>query len=506
MHPIAMARRFLAAARKQRWRGLALAWAVCLAGWVGVFTVPNQFASSTRIYADADAILGLLLRGIAIDSSPAGQVETLQRTLLSRPNLEKLISRTELESQVFDRASHEALLARLAREIRITTQTRNLFTIDFRDPNPRLAQDVVQNTLNLFMEAATITDRQQMENARSFVAQQIASHEVQLRQAERRRAEFQTRYIEILPSEALGGSSRLEAARMRLAQVRGELVDTRRRRELTQAQIDSTPALVGAAAAAAGGGGGGRLAEAERVLGELRLRFTDEHPDVVAARGVVASVRAGGGGGAARANIIPTAREPARQNPILEQLRLRLIDADAEIASLERQEGEGQANVQRLDAIARSAPEVQAQSLNIDRDYAVLRRNFDELLTRRESLQLAGAARTTSDRVRLEVVDPPSLGVEPVSPNRPLLAAIVLAMGIGAGAGLIVLLVQLDRGIYTVQDLRRIGPPVLGAISAGPRSGGVASTFLFTSGFALLILGYGVLMSGAPGLVRRALT
>ncbi len=503
MHPIAMARRFLAAARKQRWRGLGLAWAVCLAGWVGVFTVPNQFASSTRIYADADAILGLLLRGIAIDSSPAGQVETLQRTLLSRPNLEKLISRTELESQVHDRASHEALLARLAREIRITTQTRNLFTIDFRDPNPRLAQDVVQTTLNLFMEAATITDRQQMENARSFVAQQIASHEVQLRQAERRRAEFQTRYIEILPSEALGGSSRLEAARMRLAQVRGELVDTRRRRELTQAQIDSTPALAGAAAA--GGGGSGRLAEAERVLGELRLRFTDEHPDVVAARGVAASVRAGGGGGA-RGATTATAREPARQNPILEPLRLRLIDADAQIGSLERQEGEGEANVQRLDAIARSAPEVQAQSLNIDRDYAVLRRNFEELLARRESLQLAGAARSTSDRVRLEVVDPPSLGVEPVSPNRPLLAAIVLAMGIGAGAGLIVLLVQLDRGIYTVQDLRRIGPPVLGAISAGPRSGGVASTFLFTSGFALLILGYGVLMSGAPGLVRRALT
>jgi len=290
---------------------------------------------------------------------------------------------------------------------------------------------------------------------------------------------------------------------MRLAQVRGELVDTRRRRELTQAQIDSTPGLTGVAAA--GGGGSGRLAEAERVLGELRLRFTDEHPDVVAARGVAASVRPGGGGGA-RGVTTATAREPARQNPILEPLRLRLIDADAQIASLERQEGEGEANVQRLDAIARSEPELQAQSLNIDRDYAVLRRNFDELLARRESLQLAGAARSTSDRVRLEVVDPPSLGVEPVSPNRPLLAAIVLAMGIGAGAGLIVLLVQLDRGIYTLQDLRRIGPPVLGAISAGPRSGSAASSFLFTSGFALLILGYGVLMSGAPGLVRRALT
>lgn len=498
MHPIALARRSLAAGARHRWRALGLAWLICLAGWAVIAQIPNQYTSTTRVYADADAVLGLLLRGIAIDSSPAGQVEILQRTLLSRPNLEKIINRTALEARVHDDLSREKLMTELARDIRITTQTRNLFTIEFRDPSPNLAQDVVQTALNLFLEAATLTDRQQIESARVFVAQQIASYEVQLRQAERRRAEFQARYIDVLPSDALGGVTRLEAARTRLAQVQGELQDQRRRLELTRQQIEALPA---AAPVAVGGGGNPRLAEAERQLSELRLRYTDAHPDVVAARGVIAALRSSGGGGAvARAHGVAAPREA--RGPAQEQMRLRLVDVEAQISSLERQEREGRAEVQRLDAIARSEPEVQAQFLNLDRDYTVLRRNYEELLARRESLQLGGAARSSSDRVRLEVVDPPTLPAQPGSPNRPLLAAGVLVVGLGAGAALAFLLVQFDRTFYTVQDLRRIGPAVLGAISAPPRRGRMLGRLGFAGGLAMLLLAFGVVLVGPLHLAR----
>ncbi|NKC30561.1 XrtA system polysaccharide chain length determinant [Falsiroseomonas selenitidurans] len=489
-------RRVLAAGARHRWRALALAWVVCLGGWAGVTLIPNQYASTTRIYADADAILGMLLRGIAIDSSPAGQVETLQRTLLSRPNLEKIVARTPLEQRVHDPASREAMLDRLAREIRIRTQTRNLFTIEFQDRDPRIAHAVVQTALNLFMEAAAVTDRQQMDSARSFVSQQIASYEVQLRQAERRRAEFRTRYIDILPNDQLGGASRLEAARLRLAQVQGELQDARRRRELTRAQIGTAAE---APAPIVTGGGNPQLAAAQRTLSDLRLRFTDAHPDVRAALGAVAAARASGGSG-------PTTRAAApAANQALEMMRLRLVDAESEIASLERQEREGTAEVERLEEIARSAPQVQAQFQNLDRDYTVLRRNYEELLARRESLQLAGAARDSSDRVRLEVVDPPTSPTQPVSPNRLLLSAGVLVLGLGAGVGLVLLMMQFDRRFYSVQDLRGIGLPVLGAISAPPRRPRVLAGIGFASGLALLFVAFGAVLADAPRLIARML-
>jgi polysaccharide chain length determinant protein (PEP-CTERM system associated) len=492
----ALLRRTLAAGSRHRWKALALAWVVCLAGWAGVSTIPNQYASTTRIYADADAILGLLLRGIAIDSSPAGQVETLQRTLLSRPNLEKIVNRTGLEARARDVATREQLLTSLAKDIQIRTQTRNLFTIEYRDQNPQLAHDVVQTALTLFLEAATVTDRQQMDNAREFVNQQIGSYEVQLRQAERRRAEFQTQYIDILPNAALGGSSRLEAARARVQQVQGQLEDARRRRELTQQQLETAAAQPAPAAA---GGGNQRLQDAQRVLADLQLRFTDAHPDVRAAQSLVAAARAGGGGGGGGVRAAP------RENQALELMRLRLVDADAEIASLERQEREGLEQVTRLDDIARSAPQVQAQFLNLDRDYTVLRRNYEELLSRRESLQIAGAARDNSERVRLEVVDPPTVPTQPVAPNRLLFYAGVLVVGLGAGVGLVLLLMQFDRSFYTVADLRRIGLPVLGAITAPRRRMAALSGLGFAGGVAMLFLAFGAVLAGAPRLIARML-
>ena len=505
MSALGLVRRHAAASAKHRWTALLVAWLVCGAGWFAVQMLPSQYESNARVYADADAILSLLLRGIAIDSTPAGQVEVLQRTLLSRPNLEKIVARTDLHERVESADERDALLQQLARDIRITTQTRNLFTLDYRDRNPRIARDVVQSALNLFIEAATANDRQQMDSARGFVAQQIASYEVQLRQAEARRAEFEARYMDILPSDALGGISRLEAARARLLQVQGELQDARMRSEITQQQIDATPALP-PLEVASGGGGTSRLAEAERALRELRLRLTDQHPDVIAARGIVSELRATGGGGGGGAGARPASRAAAgtpRPNLLLEQLRVRLVDVTAQIASFERQERFGRAEVERLDAIARSEPEVQAQALNLNRDYTVLRRNYEELLGRREAIQIAGAARNSSDRVRLEVVDPPSLPVRPIAPNRLLLFSAVLVAGLAAGLGSAFALSRLDHSFYTLQDLRALGLPVLGGVS-GPRpQGGRLGGAAFVGCLALLFAGYAVVLTGLPGQVVR---
>ncbi|WP_431282810.1 XrtA system polysaccharide chain length determinant [Humitalea sp. 24SJ18S-53] len=495
----ALVRRYGSAGWRQRWKALLAAWVVCVIGWIGIQLIPNKYESSARIYADADAILATLLRGIAVESSPAGQVEVLQRTLLSRPNLEKVIDRTDLEQRVSTPAERDLLVTRLTRDIRITPQTRNLFTIDYRDTHPRVARDVVQTMLTLFMEAAVATDRQQMASARTFIGQQIATYEVQLRQAERRRAEFQARYVDLLPSDALGGNSRLEQARTRLAQVQGELQDARMRRDLTQQQIDVASAQP---APEVGGGGGGdpRLADAERALRDLRLRYTDQHPEVVAARAAIARMRTSGPGPAPRAASAPRA---ARQNPELEQLRVRLVDVLAQISSLERQDRDARAEITRLDAVARSEPEVQAQFLNLDRDYTVLRRNYEELLARRESIQIAGAARTNSDRVKLEVIDPATIPSAPVAPNRPLLAAGVLVAGIGAGFAVALLLVRLDRTFYSVHDLRALGLPVLGAVSAPKSPPRVAQGFGFAGGVAMLFVGFGAVLAGVPGMLLR---
>jgi polysaccharide chain length determinant protein (PEP-CTERM system associated) len=487
-------RRYAAQGWRHRWKALALAWVVCLVGWAAVLSMPDRFQSSARVHADVDAVLGQTLRGIAIDSQTAAQVDLLQRTLLSRPNLERVIARTDLDLRVTDQASREALVSQLSRDIRIQPQTRTLFTLTYSDTDPRLAREVVNTVLNLFIESATATDRQQMENARAFVAQQIAAYETQLRETERRRAEFRARYLDILPSDTYGGISRLENARERRQALAGQIEDAEARRTLIRQQLEATPATL--AGETFGGGGDGRLAEAERLLRELRLRFTEQHPDVVAQRNIVAELRTRGGGGGSAPRT-----GAARPNPLHEQMRVRLVDADGELASFQRQMRDLNAEVQRLEAIARNAPQVQAEFLNIDRDYAVLSRQYEELLGRRESLQVAGQARTAADRVRLEIVDPPTVPVTPSGPNRLLFSTAVLVAGLGAGGALAVLLVLLDRSFATVHDLRRLGLPVLGSITSLRRPAPVVvPALVFATGVVLLLGAYGAVLVGGPEL------
>jgi polysaccharide chain length determinant protein (PEP-CTERM system associated) len=491
MIPVTEAKRYTKAGWHHRWKALAIAWLICLPGWAGVQMLPSQYQSSARLLADADAVLGALLRGIAIDSVPTAQVDILQRTLLSRPNLERVIARTDLDMRVDSIEARERILQDLARKIRITVQARSLFTINYTDADPQVARGVVQALLDLFIEKATATDRQQMESAQTFVSQQIAEYETQLRQAEQRRAEFRSRYLDLLPDGPTGVTG-LEQARSRLQRLRGELEDARQRHNLMRQQLEATPATLSAAEA----GGDGRLADAERTLRELRLRFTDQHPAVIEQRNIVAELRTSTGRATPRTGSIP--------NPLYEQLRLRAVEAEMQFGSLERQIRDEQATIERLEALARGAPQLQAEFINLDRDYNVVRQNYEELLARREALQIAGAARTGADRVRLEVVDPPLAPTSPSGPNRLLLSLGVLAVGLGAGLGLAVLLVVADRSFYTVQDLRKIGLPVLGAVSlVRPPTRHTFGTVTFVGCLGLLLAAFGAIVAAGPALVAH---
>lgn len=480
----AIAKRHAVAGWRHRWKALALSWLVCVLGWTAVQLLPNQYVAHARIYADPDALLGAVLRGIAIDPTPVGQVEILQRTLLSRPNIARIIANTGLAQHATTPAAQEALIQQLSRDIRLMPSTRNLFAIEYRAQNPQTARDVVQAVLTLFVDAATSTDRRQMENARNFIASQIATYEHQLREAERRRAEFQAQYNDLLAVD--GNIPRLDAIRGRMQQLRGELEDAVTRRDLLRRQAAEAPTP-------AQRSGNGQAAEAQRRLRELRLRYTEEHPDVIAARNLAAALRS-----APR----PADTGSVAARPQQDELAARLVDADALVASLERQMRDAEAELERLSEMARNAPGVQAEFISLDRDYTVMRRNYEELLARRESIQIGEAARTNTERAKVEIIDPPALPTVPVAPNRRLLAGGVLLAGLAAGLGLAVLLVQLDGSIYTLGELKRIGLPVLGVISDAEPPRRAADTAAFAGAIALLLLTYGGVVTGGRIVAR----
>lgn len=494
--------RYLKATWQRRWIALGVAWLVCLIGWLGISLIPNQYESSARLYVDSDAVLTPLLKGVAAESSATGQLDILQRTLLSRPNLQKLISKTDLDLTLSSPEDRERLITKLATDIKIKPQTKTLFTIEYRNPNPKLAYDVVQTLLNIFIENATGTNRADMENARRFIDRQIAAYDVQLTAAERRRAEFRSRYLSILPQDnGQGGGygiTRLDQVRGQVIALSGQLQDALIKRDGLQQELAKTPPTVSSEAGDGGPGGtGSRLAQAEEQLRTLRLQYTDDFPDVIATRNLIASLKSSppaGAGGKSRAG----GRGHATSNAVYEQLKLKLVDAEASVGSLKRQLGDATKERDSIEELAKQAPGVQAEYMALDRDYGVLKHDHDELLTRREAAQIAQAAETQADKVKLNIVDPPQVPRLPVTPNRLILIPAVLLVGLGAGVGISFLLSQFDRSFHTLEDLRDLGLPVLGGISflgaaISPRR--VMSTIGFCAGLLVLVAVFGGLLA-----------
>jgi polysaccharide chain length determinant protein (PEP-CTERM system associated) len=466
----------LRAAWRRRWMGVIVAWLVCGVGWVVVYTIPNQFESSARMFVDADAVLTPLLRGLAADSAPTTQLEILQRTLLSRPNLEKLISKTDLDLTLNSPADRERLITRLGTDIKVVPQTKNLFTINYRDKRPKLAHDVVQTLLTIFIESATGGSRADMENARRFLERQIQSYEQQLRGAEKRRADFRGRYVEILPADNNPNVTALESARNAATAMEGKLQDAVVARDALKHEVESTPPMLVVESGGQFGFPGGpprtRLQEAQEQLTLLLLKYTDQHPDVMGQRKLIDSLKNGPREAAAATSNAANARDIAANtvkrsvpNQVYDQLKVKLIDADSNVISLQRQRDEAVRSRERLEKVQREQPGLIAEYQNMDRDYVVLRRNYEELLGRLQSANIAQAADTQADKVKLQIIDPPEIPRLPVTPNRMLLVTGVLLGGLATGAGLTVLFGQLDQSFSTVDELRSLGLPVLGGIS-----------------------------------------
>jgi polysaccharide chain length determinant protein (PEP-CTERM system associated) len=510
---------YLRAAWRRRWLGVVVAWLVCCVGWVGSYAIPNQFESNARLFVDADAILTPLLRGIAADSAPTTQLEILQRTLLSKPNLEKLISKTDLDLTLNRPSDRERMINRLATEIKVTPQTKNLFTISYRDPNPKLAHDVVQTLLTIFIEAATGSNRTDMENARRFLERQIQSYEQQLRAAEKRRADFRVRYMEILPNDLNPNVGALEAARTAVMTVFGKLQDAIIQRDSLRQEVENTPPmLVAEGGVYQPGGPGGvrktRLQEAEDAMQALLLKDTDQHPDVIAQKKLIDYLKAhpddDGSGAAAPAKATGAGKTAANDqsggtttpkrsvpNPVYDQLKVKLIESDTQVASLTRQHNEAMQTQDRLEKISREQPGLFAEYQNMDRDYNVLRKNYEDLLGRLQSANIAQAADTQADKVKLQIIDPPEVPRIPASPNRPLLVTGVLLGAVAIGLGITVLFGQLDRSFSSVEELRTLGLPVLGGISVlgmAPLRQRMMTVLRFSAAVVVLMAVYGVVM------------
>jgi polysaccharide chain length determinant protein (PEP-CTERM system associated) len=216
-----------------------------------------------------------------------------------------------------------------------------------------------------------------------------------------------------------------------------------------------------------------RLQDAQKQLDQLSTRFTDNHPDMIAAKRQVAALKEQYAETEKKLKSEPEsdpndpkAIKTTIPNTVYDQVKLKLVDIESTITTLERHIEAVDAEGRKYEELAATAPNVEAELATLNRDYGVLRKNYDELVGRREAVRMSDAVETTGDKIQFRIVDPPQIPTVPSGPPRLLLMSAVMFFALGGGLVVAFLMAQLDDTFFSVENLRdSVGLPVLGSIS-----------------------------------------
>ena len=446
-------------------------WLICPIGFLYVANMPDTYSSSAKVFVDTRSVLKPLLRGLTIQTSSSQEVRMMAKTLLSRSNVEKIARASDLDITTSTEEQFESLVTNLSKQIKLSSTGRdNIYNISFNNKDPLVAQRIVQETLDLFVEGSLGSNRRGSDTAERFINDQIAEYESRLEEAEQRLAAFKRQYNDILP---LAGSFYSNLQRLK-----SELESTQLEIKRTRQQARSLNSQLGVDKSSDSFGVTGpdepllrtrydeRIRSIEENLDRLRLRFTDKHPDVIEAKTLLSALEE------SRKKEISAflqAEENGEVAPLSElnrELKLESSRLESQIASLRVKESDIESKIADLESKVDLIPQIEAESTALNRDYGITKRKYEELLSRRESADLSRRADVSAEDLQFRIIEPPLLPKKPNGPNRLIFYSAVLAVGFGSGIVIAFLISQLLPVLIRPQQLLTVTDfPIWGTVT-----------------------------------------
>ena len=461
-----------------RWQIVMVTWLTAVIGWASVALLPDKYTATAKIYVDTESMLRPLLKGLAVQTDIDQRIQLMTKALLSRPNLEAIAIKSGLYSSDLAPEQFDRLIGALGKDIKLKfSKQQNLYEISYMHGNPEKARAVVQVLLDIFIETMLGDTRKDTDSAKEFLQNQIEEYERRLREAEDRLTAFRRKYLHILE----GGDffKKLEETRKELRQAELELKEAMLRRNAIRQQLRDFKKASSAASVASGAGMirtsvDDRLEALRQQLADLSLIYTDEHPEIKTLRNMIAELEA------KRMKELEKLAELMEREPeetsanLPPELALSLSEANANVAALRARVDEFRARVGKLEELAKLSPQIETEYKRLNRDYNINKRNYEELVERRESARISENVDKSGDTVKFKVIEPPIVSSIPTWPPRTLLNTAVLVVSIGMGMFVGIVLTQIRPRIHDKVMLGRVsGHPVLASISTIEKDGSI---------------------------------
>jgi len=482
---------------RYRWSALLISSVIAFAGWLGVYTLPNQYTAQAVMHVDTASVMKPLLRGLAVESNVNAGLGIVSRVILSRKNLEEIIRQTDLALQASSAGEMDRIVSAMQDAIVLKTSggqknNNNIYELSYTGDSPEIVYQIVSKLLNTLIESTLDSARTDTAAAQQFLDRQISEYENRLTLSEQKLAGFKRANVGFMPDEKGSYYNRLQAEQKQLEDVASSLKLTKRRYSEMVKQLEGEAPLLNNSSY--GGSKVLKLRKYREELEQLLTQYEEQHPDVISLRAIIAGVIADDG--SAEEYMDQGTGEDIEFNPVYQQLKADMFKAGVEVETLKITLMEQKNKVANLKQAVDVLPGVEAKLAKLNRDYEITRGRYLDLVTRRESARLAQEVGQSGSNINFRIIDSPRVPTKPSGPQRILLLTGVFIVAIGAGLAWGFLRYFLAPTFVDSSQLgEKIDLPVLGSvglfISTQHQKQRRAQLTYFLMFFFVLVISYG---------------
>jgi polysaccharide chain length determinant protein (PEP-CTERM system associated) len=471
-----------------RWIAVATVAAITFVGWLIVFSLPDRYEADAQVLVNQRTELKPALQGLATEQDVNVQLDFVRDSLLNGPQLRKIaeevgalptsgISMEQQQQQLKSIRDRINLTVSVADDVQQANAPPGItYGISYLDADRDRALRFVSVLLDTLVNETLGNNRKGSEHAQQFLGAQIEDYEKRLRASEDRLAAFKTQHLGLMPTEQGGYFTQLQNENTAIEDVKTKLIVAETRRGTLERQLHGNAAVSATGLPVLGPNGQpqgvdtvSRIAEVQARLDALLLKYTDKHPDVIAARQELADLkrqRAAEIASLRRGDLSSAVASGFGSNPVYQSILLAINQTDVDISELQTQLAQHEDKAKELHQFLDTAPQIEAEYAQLSRDYDVNKSQYTALLESFERSRL-GERADTAGSVRFQVVQPPTVGYQPVSPKRPKLLTEILLAALVAGGGLASWLDQARPVVGSAAGLVQLaGVAVLGVVGS----------------------------------------
>lgn len=420
----------LETAKRRRWVILIPLTLSIIVGIYMAIVLPKVYEARTLILIEPQRVPQNYVQSI-VTEAPGERINTIAQQIMSRTNLEKIISDFGLfaepeRANMYMEDKVDSLRKRISVDVIQDRRGADAFTIQYRDSEPIRVMKVANGLAMYFINENIKVRETQASGTSEFLEAELESMRVRLEQLEEKIKEYRRTNMGELPEQLETNLRILDRLQETLTDRQEGLRQARMRLADLNAQAAIRPQQVFVIGGDGSAGGGRSIQDLKSELENMRSRYTQEHPDIIRLKKMIAEMEANQQDGGPSENGLDNLPQP---------LRRQIFEVRNEIQLIEREIDKSKLQIADYERRIEVTPKREQELLSLRRDYQNIQASYDSLLARKLEADIAVNMERKQKGEQFRIIDPARQPERPVEPNMLKLFAIVMLAGLGLGGG-----------------------------------------------------------------------